>query len=171
MAASVSSGIKIDIEKSSLSQKFCCGTGNVLNDMFRQMAVSFELVFFIKVAGLSGSQAGLIIMFGQVVSAFVGPLVGYCSDRLTLPLISRSLGKRKAWHLLGVILMAIFFPLLFTRCFVCKEGSSQWVKVAYYATIVTVNGIALPVIDIGHLSIISVVAKNQEEAVWLNVVR
>ena len=158
-------------EKSSVLQRLCCGTGHVLNDLFRQMGASFQLIFLMKVAGLSGSQTGLIMLLGQATAGVVGPLVGYCSDRLTLPLISRPLGKRKAWHLLGVILMAVFFPLEFTRCFLCQESSPQWVKVAYYATITMCICAAFPLIDIGHLSIISVIAKNQEEAVWLNVLR
>ena len=158
-------------EKLPLSHKLCCGAGHVLNDLYRQMAFSFELVFYIKVVGLSGGQTGFLMLYGQVVDGVTGPFVGYCGDRVTLPLISRLLGKRKAWHLLGVILMAIFFPLEFTRCFVCDESSQQWAKVAYYLVITTCISIAFPAMDIGHLSIISVVAKNQEEAVELNVLR
>ena len=158
-------------EKTPLLQKLCCGTGHVLNDVYRQTCASFRLVFFIKVAGLSGSQAGLVILLGQIFDGFVGPLVGYCSDRVTLPLISRTLGKRKTWHLLGVIFMSFTFPLLFTPCFACKESSPQWVNVLYYAIIVCCTNIAFPAINIGHLSIISVVAKSHEEAIDFNVLR
>ena len=158
-------------EKTPLLQKLCCGTGHVLNDVHRQMSSSFRLVFFMKVAGLSGRQAGLVILLGEIFDGVVGPLVGYCSDRVTLPLISRTLGKRKTWHLLGVISLSFMSPMLFTPCFACVESSSQWVNVVYYATIVCCINIAYPAIDIGHLSIISVVAKSHEEAVDLNVLR
>ena len=158
--------------KTPLRQKLACGAGHVLNDLFLHISISFQLVFYIKVAGLPGEQAGLIILVTLVVNAFTAPLAGYCSDRFTIPLISRAVGKRKAWHLVGVTLMTIFFPLLFTRCLVCHSTSPQWVKLAYYMIIKTlINGIAFPNSDIGHLSIISVVAKNQEESVELSVLR
>ena len=159
-------------KKTPLRQKFCCGTGHVLNDLFLQMAISFLLVYYIKVAGLPGGQAGWIMLVALVANAFAAALAGYCSDRIAIPLISRALGKRKAWHLIGVISMAIFFPLLFNRCLICHDTSPQWVKLAYYMTIATlINSTAFPNLDVGHLSIISVVAKNQEESVELNMLR
>ena len=154
-----------------LRQKLSCAAGHVLNDLFLQMAISFQLVYYIKVAGLPGGQAGWIMLVALAVNAFTAPLAGYCSDRITIPLISRAVGKRKAWHLIGVILMTIFFPLLFTRCLICHDTSPQWVKLAYYMVIVILINMAFPNLDIGHLSIISVVAKNQEESVELNVLR
>ena len=157
--------------KTPLRQKLSCAAGHVLNDLVLQMALSFHLVFFIKVAGLPGGQAGWIILVALAVSAFAAPLAGYCSDRFTIPLISRAVGKRKAWHLIGVILMTIFFPLLFTRCLICHDTSPQWVKLAYYMITVILINMAFPNLDIGHLSIISVVAKNQEESVELYVLR
>ena len=158
--------------KTPLRQKLSCAAGHVLNDLFIQMAVSFQLVYYIKVAGLPGGQAGWIMLVALVATAFAAPLAGYCSDRIAIPLISRAVGKRKAWHLIGVILMTIFFPLLFTRCLICHDTSPQWVKLAYYMTIVTlINSTAFPNLDIGHLSIISVVAKNHEESVELYVLR
>ena len=155
----------------SLLQKLCCGTGHIMNDLWRQIAFSFILIYLIKVAGLSGKEAGLSLVLSQIVDSFVGPLVGYCSDKVALPLLGRCIGRRKAWHLIGIILMAIFFPLAFTRCFICGETSPHWVKVAYYSVLLCIINVAFPAIDIGHLSIISVVAKNQEECVVLNVLR
>ena len=160
-----------DKKKTSLPRKLCCGTGHIINELFRQMAFSFNLIFLIKVAGLSGKEAGLIFLLCQIVDSLVGPLVGYCSDKVALPLLGRCLGRRKAWHFIGTISMAILFPLMFTPCFICHDNSPQRVKVAYYAIINCMIDVAFPAIDISHLSIISVVAKNQEECVGLNVLR
>ena len=157
--------------KMSLPRRLCCGTGHVMNELVRQMAFSFILIFLIKVAGLSGKDAGLIVLLCQIVDSLAGPLVGYCSDKVDLPLLSHCLGRRKAWHLIATISMAILFPLMFTPCFICQDTSPQWVKVAYYAIIQCCTDVAFPAIDIGHLSIISVVAVNEEESVGLNALR
>ena len=158
-------------KKTPLIQKLCCGTGHIMNDVWRQMFFSFSLIFLIKVAGLSGKEGGFILLLCQIVDSLTGPLVGYCSDNVALPLLARCLGRRKAWHLIGTILMAILFPVMYTRCFICGETSPQWVKFGYYAIILAFMNVAFSAIDIGHLSIISVVAKNQEECIALNVLR
>ena len=155
----------------SLLLKLYCGTGHIMNDVFRQIALSFVLIFMIKVAGLSGKEAGFILLLSQIVHGLVGPLMGYCSDKVVLPLIGRCLGRRKAWHLIGTIFMAILIPLMFTRCFICHYTSARWWRVAYYAVIFVFLNVAYPTIDIGHLSIISVVAKNQEECVSIHTLR
>ena len=157
--------------KTPLVQKLCCGTGHIMNDLWRQIASSFILIFLIKVAGLSGKEGGLILLIGQIVDSLTGPLVGYCSDNVALPLLARCLGRRKAWHFIGTILMAILFPLMFTRCFICGETSPQWLKFVYYAIILAFLDVAFAAVDVGHLSIISVVAKNQEECIVLNILR
>ena len=158
-------------KKTSLPRKLCCSSGHIINELLRQMAFSFNLIFLIKVAGLSGKEAGLIFLLGQIVGSVTGPLVGYCSDNVVLPLLGRCLGRRKAWHFIGTISMAILFALKFTPCLICHDNSPQRIKVAYYAIMSCMVDVAFPAIDISHLSIISVVAKNQEECVGLNVLR
>ena len=158
-------------DKTPLSKKLSCGTGNILSDLYLQMAISYTLVFLIKVAQLDGSQAGLILLIVLVVNAIFAPIAGYCSDAFKVPLLARKLGRRKAWHLIGMLGMAVFFPLVYTRCLVCTDGSS-WQKFAYYLVLfVCVNTIGLPIMDVGHLAIIAVVAKSQRESVELNVLR
>ena len=166
------SSVESATQKTPTAQKMFCGTGHVLNDLFLQMAVSYNLVYFIKVAELDGSQAGGILFIALMFNAIFAPVVGYCSDAFTLPLLARALGRRKAWHLVGVIIMAMFFPLLHTRCLVCSEHSSSWSRFGYYLTLmILVNGIAFPMMNVGHLSIISAVARSPRESVELNVFR
>ena len=151
--------------------KLYCSTGHIMIDVVRQISLSFILIFIIKVAELSGKDAGFILLLGQIVDSLVAPLVGYCNDKVAIPLLARCLGRRKAWHLTGTILMATVFPLMFTRCIICHYASTRWVKVSYYAVIFGFLNVAAAAIDIGHLSIISVVAKNQEECVAIHVFR
>ena len=159
------------VQKTSLVQKLPCGVGNVVIDLYRGVSFSYTLIFLSKVAGLTGRQAGLVVLVSQLADSFTSPLIGYCSDKLSPPLIGRLIGRRKAWHLLGTILMTVCFSLKFTSCLFCPAGSSGWHNFAYYAVIAAVTNLAFPVIDISHLSIMAVVAKNQDECVTFNTLR
>ena len=158
------------IRKTPLARKFACGVGNVVNDLFRGMAFSYILIFMMKVAGLTATQAGLIVLVCQFTDSFMGPVVGYCSDKLSIPLLVRCVGRRKAWHLVGTILMVMCLSLMFTRCLVCSDSSDR-LRFAYHAILFMILNVAFPAVDVGHLSIIAVVAKNQDECVTLNTLR
>ena len=57
------------------------GTGHVLNDMTVTMWFSYFLLFFHNVIQSSDTNAGLIIMIGQVVDGISSILVGILSDK------------------------------------------------------------------------------------------
>ena len=157
-------------QKTSLVQKLPCGVGNVVNDLYRGVAFSYTLIFLSKVVGLTGKQAGLVVLVTQLADSFTSPLVGYCSDKLSPPLLGPVVGRRKAWHLLGTSLLSVGSSLKFTNCLFCL-GSSGWPKFAYYAVIDAVTSMAFPFIDISHLSIMAVVAKDQDECGTFNTLR
>ena len=157
-------------DKTPTARKFTCGVGHVLNDLFRGMVFSYTLIFMLKVAEMTGRDAGLILVVCQLTDSFSGPVIGYCSDKLSLPLLAGCLGRRKAWHLLGTIMMVVCFSLMFTRCLICEE-SSGGLKFAYYAIILMMTSVSFAALDISHLSIMAVVAKNQDECITLNTIR
>ena len=144
----------------------------MFNDLFIQMAISFHLVYFIKVAELNGNQAGMILMIILLGAAVFSPIAGHCSDAVKLPGLSHVLGRRKAWHLLGVVIMAVFWPLVYTPCLIfCSDGSS-WARFAYHLILLLIiNSVAVPIMYVNHLAVIAVVAKNKVESVELNVLR
>lgn len=60
--------------------RLSCAVGNVFNDFYRQLLQSFELLFFMKVVELSASEAGLIILIGEIADALFSPITGYLGD-------------------------------------------------------------------------------------------
>jgi len=153
-------------------QRFSCGVGNALNDLFRQLYFSFTLLFLMKVVGLSASQAGVAVLVGQLTDSFVCSISGYLGDHIKIPFISKIMGRRKSWHLVGAILMTFTIPLLFNRCLLCSEYEGiSWLPLAYYITVLVVLCTGYNLVEINHLSIIPAVTKTIKEATALNAIR
>ena len=154
-----------------LLQRFSCGVGHVMNDITRQLLFSFRLVFFMKILGLSAANAGWLVLFGLITAAASSPLTAFLIDKINIPLLSRKLGRRKSWHLIGTVIGVIVIPLYFSPCFLCPRDSGEWQKMIYIAILNIIVSFTFSLREIGHLSIIAVIAKDQGEAVELNAWR
>ena len=150
---------------------FSCGVGSFSNDIINKVMFSFSLVYFTRVANLSSKQAGLILVIGQITNFISNILFGYCCDKVDVPFVSHKHGRRKTWHLIGVIVTGSFFVLAYSRCFVCNESTSSWLKFVYFAVAYGVCCFGWGIVEIGHLSIFPETAKNQDEVIILNSLR
>ena len=151
--------------------RLSCGVGSVFNDFWRQMALSFGLVFYTKVIGLSSSQAGLILAVGQLTALFSTAIFGYLCDKVDVPFLSHRLGRKKTWHLFCTVLLAFFLLMAFSRCFACNESTSSWVEFAYFACAYGGAAFMYGALEMAHLSFIPVVSESQDEAIILNTLR
>lgn len=152
-------------------ERLSCGVGNVFNDLYRQLLFSFEILFYMKVVQVSASQTGLIILIGQIADALISPLTGYLGDRVNIPLLSRKIGRRKSWHLVATVLMAIGFPLLFNECFLCDGRDQSWLPLVYFSLWSALRNLCYNMVEINHLAFISTVAEQVEECTALSAVR
>jgi Na+/melibiose symporter-like transporter len=66
----------------------------------------------------------LKMLLGQVADAISTIFIGFESDRTKTGLLGY--GRRKTWHLVGVISVLISFPFMFNLCITC-ENAPQWV--------------------------------------------
>lgn len=89
----------VDIS-TSLKLQLGYGVGHILNDVCASLWFTYLLVFLHLVLEFSASQAGYLMLIGQVVDGISTPLVGYQSDH-TDNSISAHYGRRKLWHLFG----------------------------------------------------------------------
>ena len=173
----VFANVNMEIEKNpergmSYLQQFSCGVGHVINDVTRRLLQSFRMIFLMRVVGISATYAGLFTLYGFFAGALLfAPMAGFLCDKVKIPVLSRRLGKKKSWHLFGTIAATIGVPLLFSQCLVCGSGTSEWVVLLYYFSIATVISFSINFVDISHLSIILVLAKDQSEAAKLTALR
>ena len=158
--------------KLNIKQRFSCGLGNVLNEIVRQMYSSFSIIFFMQVIGLSASQVGLAMLIAQITDAFTSPITGFLGDRVQIPFISKKLGRRKSWHLVGTVMMAGGLPLLFNRCLVCNDYPGiSWLQPFYYYCVVVITNVASNILEINHLSITYTAAGTVQEGAALTAIR
>ena len=152
-------------------QRFACGVGHVMNDITRQLLFSFRLVIFMQVFGLSAANAGWLMLYGLITAATSSAIGAFLIDNFKIPYLSKTLGKRKAWHLIGTMVGAIAIPLYFSSCFLCQSDQGQWQQMIYIPVLNTILSFSFGLMEISHLSIIPAIAKDQSEAVELNAWR
>ena len=144
-------------------ERLSCAVGNVFNDIYTQLLFSFEILFFMKVVELSASEAGLIVLIGEISEALVSLITGYLGDYINVPFLSNKIGRRKSWHLLATFVMAISVPLLFNKCFLCDGRSQSWLPLVYYGFFSALVNICFNMVEINHLAFVTnVVGKVSE---------
>ena len=132
---------------------------------------SFQIVFFMKVLELSASQAGLIVLIGELSDAVMSLISGYLGDNVNVPVLSNKIGRRKSWHLLGTFLMAVCVPLLFNKCFLCDGRDQSWLPLAYFSLFSALVKICYSMVSINHLAFITNAAEKVSEFTALVAMR
>ena len=142
------------------------GVGHVLNDLCSAMWFSHLLVYFDKVVELSATEAGILLLIGQIVDGLATPVVGIESDSTSIT----NYGKRKLWHLGGTIAVVFTFPFIFNLCIGC-ENASRWSLFIYYVPFIVIFQTGWAAVQISHLSLIPELASTSDEKVILNALR
>ncbi|CAK1544613.1 unnamed protein product [Leptosia nina] len=153
----------------SLKLQLGYGIGHVLNDVCASLWFTYFLVFFHLVLEFTASQAGYLMLIGQVVDALSTPFVGYQSDH-TDNAISAWYGKRKLWHLFGTICVVISFPFIFSECVGCSSAH-KWAQMFYYAAFILIFQIGWAAVQISHLSLIPELAEDPHIRMHLTAIR
>ncbi|KAG7310933.1 hypothetical protein JYU34_003773 [Plutella xylostella] len=145
------------------------GVGHILNDVCASLWFTYFLVFFHLVLEFSASQAGNLMLIGQVVDALSTPFVGYHSDH-TDNVISIQYGKRKLWHLFGTACVLGSFPFIFTQCIGCSMAH-KWAQMFYFAAFIMIFQIGWASVQISHLSLIPELSSDDHTRTHLTAVR
>jgi Na+/melibiose symporter-like transporter len=132
----------------SKKSKFAYSVGHVLNDLCASMWFSYILVFYHRVVKFSNASAGYLLLIGQVADAISTTFIGFESDRVRTGLFHY--GRRKTWHLIGVICVLFSFPFCFNLCIECKD-SSLWAQFIYYAMFIIIFQFGWACSQIAHL--------------------
>lgn len=146
--------------------RICYGVGHILNDLCASMWFTYFLVYFHKVVGFSNIAAGSLLLIGQVADAVATPLVGIESDKTG----ECRYGRRKSWHLVGVLCVALSFPFVFNLCIDCKDAS-YWAQFIYYVPFIVVFQFGWASTQISHLSLIPELTDQESDKVTLNAIR
>ncbi|GBN44915.1 Major facilitator superfamily domain-containing protein 12 [Araneus ventricosus] len=140
--------------------------GHILNDLCASMWFSYLLMFQHNILLLSNQVAGNLMLLGQIADAISTPFVGYESDRPNDMWLCKY-GRRKAWHLVGTICVALSFPFLFSECF-GGPHSSEYARFIYYGAFIVIFQFGWAAVQVSHLSLIPDLTPLSCERVELN---
>lgn len=147
-------------------QRIAFGTGHILNIMaVVGMWYPYSVTFFQKVLRLSASSTATIVLISQVVGAIVTPFIGVWSDSCVC-----SYGRRKIFHLIGIISVASSFFFIWFQCIGC-EGVEDSYKIVYYSSFAIVFQFGWACTQICQLALIPELASSKAAKVELNSIR
>ncbi|CAF1084833.1 unnamed protein product [Adineta steineri] len=157
----------MEIDNVLPSRKFAFSIGHFLNDLCASVWFSYSLVFYHRVAKFSNSFAGYLLLIGQVADALSTTFVGFASDRTKYGLC----GKRKSWHLLGVICVLCSFPFCFQLQYPSLSIIFTSSSFLYYTIFIILFQFGWACSQIGHLAMLNELTPKDGERVALNAYR
>ncbi|KAM6918299.1 major facilitator superfamily domain-containing protein 12-like [Xenentodon cancila] len=125
--------------------------GHFLNDLCASMWFTYLLVFYHSVLGFRNTNAGVLLLVGQIADAVCTPLIGYESDQTPG---CGNYGKRKTWHLVGTLSVVLSFSFIFNQCLGCDSHTPQWASLIYFVPFIIVFQFGWAATQISHLSLI-----------------
>ncbi|CAF1503684.1 unnamed protein product, partial [Rotaria sordida] len=152
----------------SKKEKFAYSVGHVLNDLAASMWFSYLLVFYHRIVNFTNASAGYLLLIGQVADALATTFVGFGSDQARKGLFGY--GRRKTWHLFGVICVLCSFPFCFNLCVGC-EHNDLLAQFFYYAMFIIIFQFGWSCSQISHLAMINDLTHKDGERVALNSYR
>jgi len=159
-----------DNRMTPVSQKtlLCYGVGHFLNDMTAACWFNYLLVFLIQVTKHTPTQAGIIMLSGQVADAIATPLVGVLSDKTRV-----AFGRRKLWLASGAFIVNISFFFVFSKCYLCSiiNEETQWFRVLYWAVFAATFNVGWAAIQVSHMALVPEITDDESERVRLNSAR
>lgn len=154
-----------DRRRLPLYRRIAFGTGHVLHVLAAAMWFPYNVTFFENVIQLPAKSTGTIILVAQVVGAVWTPFVGMWSDQTRC-----KYGRRKVFHLAGVIAGAVSFFFIWHDCLGCTEATSGY-KVLYFSSFAIVFQCGWAAAQIAQLSLIPELTTDKSLKVELNSIR
>ncbi|KAJ8011019.1 hypothetical protein DPEC_G00053850 [Dallia pectoralis] len=142
--------------------------GHFLNDLCASMWFTYLLVFYHSVLGFHNTNAGVLLLVGQIADGVCTPLIGYESDRTPG---FRTYGKRKTWHLVGTVCVLVSFAFIFNQCLDCNQYTPQGVSLTYFIPFIIIFQFGWAATQISHLSLIPELVSCEHAKVELTAYR
>jgi Na+/melibiose symporter-like transporter len=147
--------------------------GTFLLDACASMWFSYLLLFLDRVQGLSGVEAGIVLLTGQLADAISTPFLGFLSDKSS-GIKALGLGRRPAFFALGTAIVVSSFFFVFGLCLPCVvqgEGVSSTAVTAYYAAVAGLFNIGWSACQVSHMALVPEITALDEARLALNSAR
>ena len=145
----------------TFNTRFAYAVGDLGINLYFMSAMTFLLIFYTDVFGLSAQVAAWVFLVARVVDAVTDPLMGYLADR------TRSRwGKLRPYLLFGPVPLALIAFATFTVPDFNAAGKVAWA----YATYV-LFGIVYTVVTIPYAAMTALLTDNHHERTKLSTLR
>lgn len=144
-------------KKLSLKEMICYGFGDITANFYLNFIGIFLLMFFTDVLGIPAATAGIIYMLSRIFDGINDIAIGYLSDKT---------GHLRRWMLLGAIVTAAGFVLLFTRFDLSPQKQVIYALVTFCLWTLLYTTYAIP-----YNTFASTMTQSTEERTKLNSIR
>ena len=148
-----------------LYRKMAFASGHFLNVLAISMWFPYNVTFFEKVLQIPPKSTGTIILLAQIAGAISNPFVGMWSDQTRI-----RYGRRKVFHLLGVVSIACSFFFIWHQCLGCENAQYSY-QVIYFASIAVLFEFGWASTAIAQLSLIPELTSDKHVKVELTSLR
>lgn len=170
----------------SMVTKACYSVGHSLNDLCSAVWFSYLLLYLQDGQKLSPSQAGIVLFSGQLADALATPTVGILSDCTPARGLSCcgplnrffTLGRRKLWNFIGVLVVMVAFFFVFGECILCAIGKGEdgpdggaWNRTIAFAVFASLFNVGWAAVQVSHMTLVPELSTDDHERVWLNSAR
>ena len=153
-------------DKLSLLQRFAFGTGHMLNVLAGGgMWFPYGIAFFKQVLRIPHESVGHIFIIAHVTGAIFTPLIGMWSDQCEC-----RYGRRKIFHLMGIIAFGCSFFFVWHECFGCAGVPTNY-KVLYYSSFAIVFQFGWAATQVAQLAMVPELTSDKNVKVELSSIR
>lgn len=125
----------------------------------------YSVTFFTKVLLLPPETTGIIVLLVQIAAAVSFPFFGVWSDQTQL-----KYGRRKIFHLLGMLAATVSFFFMWHECFGCSNSPPAY-QIIYFSSFGIVLSCGWSAVALAQISLIPELAPDKNTIVQLNALR
>ena len=153
---------------------FYYACGHMLNDLCAACWFTYLLVMLRDAHNLMSWKSAVVLLCGQVADAIATPLCGILSDRSKgLQLWRWRLERRQLWYVIGTVLVAFNFFLIFGIAIpqLISSDAPEWSLLFYYCIAASLFNVGWAAVQVSHMAMVPELSKNEHTRVVLNSAR
>ena len=142
-------------------EKWCFGIGAIGKDAIVNLVGAFLMLYFTDTLGIASSFVGVLFFVARMWDAINDPVMGMIVDNTRT-----KYGKFRIWLVVGTLLNAVVFVLLFTTLGI----ESMTAKCAYVAVMYILYGMTYTIMDVPYWSWLPNLSSDPRERESISVV-
>ena len=147
--------------KRAPKEKWCFGIGAIGKDAIVNLVGAFLMLYFTDTLGIASSFVGVLFFVARMWDAVNDPVMGMIVDNTRT-----KYGKFRIWLVVGTLLNAVVFVLLFTTLGL----ESMTAKCAYVAVMYILYGMTYTIMDVPYWSWLPNLSSDPRERESISVV-